>query len=265
MFSTHHIAAQTIEERALVAERIKGLSKTVMTAWEWHTLLTAAETLLPRRDGKRLNPVELDLAALGNQPRMQLFAGILHALAHEDTYQHNRRYATTDWTRILESFDDLSLYLLPPPTLSYGPALCALAMKDAPLLSSIRLANALSRMDIRVLHQRIRHQHLEDWNDAIVEVLRESIGVGEHIRTDDDVTPDEYDDWRSQTKGVTKIADDFYEWSKHDRPDDLEELEQLISIVERPEPPDEDEPDIPSTAEERDPSYWTLERIFEDL
>jgi hypothetical protein len=265
MFPNHNISTQSPEEFALLIQRIRNLSTAVMTASEWQSILTAAETLLPRRDGKRRSPVELDLSSLNQQPRMQLFDAVLTAFAHEDTYKHNRRYSPNDWTRILESFADLSLYLLPPPILSYGPALCTLAIKEAPTLSAIHLANALGRIDPRVLRQRIRHQDLENWSDAIVEVLRESIGIGEHTKADSDATPDDYDDWRSHTRAVLRIADDFYEWAKLDPPEELQDLDRLLSTVQRPEAPEEQEPDLPTTADERDSAYWTLERIFEDL
>jgi hypothetical protein len=72
----------------------------------------------------------------------------------------------------------------------------------------------------------------------------------------------DYDDWYSDADGLVMLAREFYTWAPFPIPDELEKLEALMNSVQ---PPPEPEPDYDDWHSGSGGSYWTIERMFEDL
>jgi hypothetical protein len=260
----HSIRPEGPAELDLVEGRILALSAQVVTAADWLSLMAAAETVLPRAGGKRIQARDLDLVGLQNEPKMRLVAAILNSVASENTYKTNRRYSVQDWAQIATQFAELSLYLLPPARLEFAVELCRDAIAEKSPMRAILLANALSEIDIRVLRQSIPIGVIKSWSDELIEELGDKCSV-ESI-DEESWQPDEYDEWLKESKRLVSVAGKFYRWCVVKEPDDLIRLSALMTTVERPPEPDvsQDEEQevsqVPAAS-----SYWTFERMFEDL
>jgi len=178
----HRISPIGSDETTLVEGRILALSRTVMTPADWLNLLSAAEAVLPRRNGKRAKASDLNLIGLRSQPHMVLFAAILQAMGSEETYRTNRRYQLRDWLRITLAFADVSLYVVPPARLRYAVDLCFAAIKAKVPMDSIVLVNALSEVDIRVVRQLVSAQNISQWSAVLAWSLKEKCEAGDGIQ-----------------------------------------------------------------------------------
>ncbi|MGA2181536.1 MAG: hypothetical protein ABSH47_00775 [Bryobacteraceae bacterium] len=275
----HSILPQGADEIRLVEERILALSGTVLTVAEWLNLMAAAGTALPRQNGKQKNPSDVDLMALRDKPQMRLFAALLRAIGAEGTYNNNRRYTLLEWARLVERFAELSVYVVPPARLEYAADLCQHAIRAATKTpwESILLMNALSEVDIRVVRQLVSAQVLNEWSEILEGTIKENCEIGEDIeaRSDDLDLPsesdepslrDKYDQWSSESEETIAAATGFYGWSGRQEPADLSQLRELTSRVDRPPYPDTSDEDDREYGRSTSPSsYWTLERMFEDL
>jgi hypothetical protein len=201
---------------------------------------------------------------------MVLFAAILQAMGSEETYRANRRYQLRDWLRITLAFADLSLYVIPPARLNYAVDLCFAAIKAKAPMDSIVLVNALSEVEIGVVRQLVSAQTISQWSAVLAGSLNEKCEAGDEIQAGNDMgepyDPDDYEHWLTESQTLVKVAVDFCEWSACEEPEELPRLRSLVDRVDRP--PD---PEVPED-EEREhgrlsspSSYWTLERMFEDL
>ena len=261
----HFIRPEGLAEVDLVKSRILMLSAQVVTATDWLSLLAAAETILPRAGSRRIQARDLDLVALRKEPKMRLFAAILDSLGSENTYKTNSRYSVQDWTKIISKFSELSLYLLPPARLDFAVELCRDAVADKFQMGAILLANALSEIDLRVLHQLVPMRTIERWSSALIEELSDKCSVGDSI-DQESWQPDEYDEWLKESNRLVFIAGAFYRWCGVEEPEEMIRLGELMVVVERPVEPDvfldEDHEvsRIPTAS-----NYWTFERMFEDL
>ena len=266
----HYVFPKGSDETKLVVGRILELSRNVITPADWLNLLSAAETVLPRRNGKLVKPSDLDLIALRSQPHMALFAAVLQAVGSEETYRANRRYQLRDWLRIARSFADLSLYVVPPAMLGYAVDLCLFAIKAKAPMDSIVTVNALSLVDTRVVRQLVSEVNLDKWSCALIERLEEVCGTGDEIQANNDgedpFDPDVYENWLTESKTLVRDASEFYEWSAREEPEKLSLLRSLVDSVDRPPDPDVPEDEDREYGYISSPSsYWTLERMFEDL
>jgi len=266
----HFVRPTNAEESKLVEDRILGLTDAVLTPDEWLGLLSAAETLLPRKRGKLVAASDLDLASLGARPSMSLYRAILLAVGARGTYNANQRYRLSDWVAIARNFSVLSMYVVPPPGLAYAVQLCRAAIAASDVLDSVLVVNILSEIDIRVVRQLVSAKKMEEWSDSLTDRLREKCGEGEDIeRSNDDrdsYDPDRYDDWLAGAERLIPIARDFYQWSGLQEPAELRDLGHLTDVVEKPRDPEPDDLDDSEYVRDPGPSnYWTLEKIFEDL
>lgn len=266
----HGISPRDRDETKLVERKILELSAVVVPPADWLNLLSAAESVLPKRNGKLVRPSDLNLMALRSEDSMILFAAILQAVGAETTYRTNRRYDMQAWVRIALRFADLSLYVVPPARLNYAVELCMAATSSQVNMDSLRLVNALSVVDIGVVRQLVSEQKIGEWSELIVSRLQERCEGGDDIQEHSDreefYDPDDYEEWLTESRSLLEAARGFFEWSGGDEPDELSRLTYLVDTVEKP--PD---PDIPPY-EERESyrpaspsSFWTLERMFEDL
>ena len=265
----HYLLPKGIDETKLVEDRILELSSIVLTPAEWLNLLSAAEAVLPRQKGKRVKPADLDLSALRSQPYMVLFAAVLRAVGTERTFKANRRYQLGDWIRIALSFADISLYVVPPARLDYAVDLCQAAMNAKNPMDAILLINVLSEIDIRVVRQLVAAQKIGEWSAVLIGRLEEQCERGDDIQAhndDEPYTPDEYEEWLTESQTLVEIASVFYKWSGREEPDDVPRLRHLVEHVDRPPEPYAPEDEDREYSGPSDPSsYWTLERMFEDL
>lgn len=266
----HRILPKGADETKLVEDRILKLSRNVITPAEWLNMLFAAETVLPRQNGKRVKPFDLNLIELRSQPHMILFAAILQGVGSEDTYRTNRRYQLRDWLRITLSFAELSLYVVPPARLNYAVDLCLEAIRAKEPMDSVVLVNALSAVDIRVVRQLVSAQNIGQWSAVVTARLGESCDAGDEIQANNDSgdpsDPDDYEHWLTESQTLVKVASDFFDWSGREEPEALGRLMSLVNSVDRPPDPDGPEEEEQEHGGSSSPSsYWTLERMFEDL
>ena len=200
---------------------------------------------------------------------MILFAAILQAVGSEDTYRTNRRYQLRDWLRITLSFAELSLYVVPPARLDYAVDLCLAGIRAKEPMDSVVLVNALSEVDIRVVRQLVSAQNIGQWSAVVTARLDESCNAGDEIQANNDSDPnhpDEYEQWLTESQTHVKVASDFFDWSGREEPEALGRLMSLVNSVDRPPDPDRPEDEEQEHGGSSSPSsYWTLERMFEDL
>ena len=266
----HYIIPQGPEELASTENRILQLPSIVLQSSEWLNVMVAAETVLPRREGKRLEAAELNLRALMSRPQMRLFAAILGAAGKRATYATNKRYRISEWTSIVERFAYLSLYVVPPAQLEYSGDLCSLALNEKYTRAAIRLVNVVSEIEPRIVRQLVSRGKIKMWSAELEAILKEKCSDGEDIdaanSSDEPHSPDDYYEWRSASEAIVELAYKFYGWTDENAPDELGRLDHFIKNVERP--PDPESPDDGDRAyirESSESSYWTLERMFEDL
>jgi hypothetical protein len=113
-------------------------------------------------------------------------------------------------------------------------------------------------------------QKIGEWSVVLIRRLKKECERGEDIEVQNDgdepYDPDDYEEWVSESQTLVEITTDFSEWSGWDEPEELLRLRHLIDSVERP--PDLDVPgdEVREYSGPSSPSsYWTLERMFEDL
>jgi len=270
----HYVLPKGSDETALVERRILALSSSVLTPAEWLNLLSAAETVLPRKDGKRLKPSDIDLVKLGSQPHMVLFRAILKALGSENTHKANRRYQLSDWTKIVSRFADLSMYVVPPSRLDYAVELCSAAISAESMMGGIRLVNALSAVDIRVVRQLVPRQKIKEWLAVLTGRLEDECATGDEIQTYNDDEPFDphafsdcpnYEDWLSTSENAIDATTDFCDWSDCEQPEELSQLKRLLNTVDTPTDRSAPEEDREYVRVASPSAYWSLERMFEDL
>lgn len=294
----HLLLPKNDEELTILLDRLKEVSSGPLSVNDWQALLSAADLLVPREPSKgrasfenlspklqnmlspsdwahlrsatrtRVPPSQIDLGSFRQSPQGLVLEAVLRAFGSYQTLERNQRYDPNAWANLLEKYYDLTAYLIPPPRAEfvYGLAqkLPQMKPKDA-----IHLAAIISRSEPVIISQVVTGRLLRSWNDYIIETVQNLIRNGEDLSQpqDDEDEPcpdtDEYSTWFDEVEGAMTLAEEFYEWSRLERPDEIGELEQLKESVELPSEPDQNEDDD----DRRTPpqAYWTIERMFEDL
>jgi hypothetical protein len=118
----HSLSPKTPGEVDMVVTRLGDLQGRILRPQDWQSLLSAARQLLPRdSDNRLLQPAEANLLATSRSPAGRALLSLVNAFSALQTYTANRRYTLYVWISLLSEFYTLRVYLIPAPSLQYGP------------------------------------------------------------------------------------------------------------------------------------------------
>jgi hypothetical protein len=267
MNAEHVLTPKTEAEFELVLSRISELSRAVLTTYEWVSILNSARQLILKSTKEQLLvPDELDLDRFASSRRGKTLQTILQAFGSMETFSSNLRLSVGDWAQLLKIFTFLTVYVRPLVRIDFAYELCKRLRGSTGTIDVINCANTLVLIDPLTVKQTIPPKAVQDWCEGLERQLNERVHLGESIDSDTgEFQPEDYDDWRTESRQLLKTADAFYNWAIIDPPSAFGELENLIEIVSRPadeavdQEPDDDYRPSTSTM------YWSIERLFEDL
>lgn len=254
----------------MVVTRLGELQGRVLRPQDWQSLLSAARLLLPRLpDGKLLQPAEANLVANSKSPTGKTLSSLVNAFSSLQTYLANRRYSLHTWMGLLRDFYILSEYLIPVPRLQYGSEVLRDARKQGETYFW-QIASVIEPNEPIYVRQAVKDTDIELWSKSSIKRLKALCSKGERllelVENDEPVDRDEYEIWEDSSREAISAATEFFRAFRRPRPAAIDRLRTLVREI--PPPVDEDEVDK-SNDDDAIPfegsSYWTVDRIFEDL
>lgn len=282
----HVLSPMTPEDESILIARLSGLSTAVLHWEEWHRILYAARLLLPRDSSQqRVPPAEVDLTGFASSSAGRTIEAVVHAFAAAETFDNMVQCGIPLWTKLLENYYQLAMYVVPPPRPTFLRDLLQ-ALPETPLEQAVEMASLVGSRDPLLLAQSLPDRLFWSWDEDLRYRLEELVGAGEAFlrhKGHEDWTPEysalaaahlgeyeeywywaEYDEWYSNGSSLVDVAREFYAWADFDAPDDLERLEELLLDVAGPGEPDY-EPEPHALWSGSPAEYWTIETMFEDL
>jgi hypothetical protein len=210
---SHVLTLNSEEEISILTQRITEVSSGTLIQSDWYAILAAADLLLPRISsptGKptktgsgilsqgssqtipsaiehlllrsasknKIPPSEVDdLPRFKESRQGKIIETILKAFGCSETFERNQRYHLTEWTRLLEKYYELAVYIMPCPRLEFLPTLLKIA-KDAEPKNGIAFATLVQRFDSLIIAQTLPMQTMISWDTYIKDELESLIDTG---------------------------------------------------------------------------------------
>lgn len=282
----HVLSPKTAEEESILLARLSDLPTAVLTWREWHRVLVAARLLLPRDSSQRTAaPAEADLGTFALSSAGEIVEAVVCAFGTVDTFHGIAHCTVAQWTKLLEIYYAVAVYLVPPPRPAFLTELLK-TLPEAPLGDAVELATLMQCREPLLVAQSLPIGVLDSWDESLRYRLEELVDTGEAFlrdpehghwvswasapessymdEYDEQVDWDEYDGWCDDGSSLVSVACGFYDWVQSERPGELERLEELLLEVAGPPEPDH-EPELYTQRSGSPAEYWTIDTMFEDL
>jgi len=232
---------------------------------ELERILKTALVLLPKKGDVRIDPRDVDLKAFRTTPSGRVLGEIVTAVCSQESYRSKTEYSLANWLSIVGNVYELSAYALPAPKPSYLYDLVKQSAKFT-FPETVSLYRFLWQNEHLLFKQAFTPQLDRTWCSLLTQRAHECCLAYEEIPVilDDDNVGD-YEAWNREAESVLEIANQYFEFSSFQEPEDVMHLEDSLNTATRmvDEYLHTNEPDYLDEAYEAED--WTIEEIFADL
>ena len=223
----HVLTLKSEEEISILIQRLTEVSSSTLIPGDWYAILAAADLLLPRISSPTRKPTKTgsgilpqgssqtitaptrhllprsasknkippsevdDLPRFKDSCQGKIIETILKAFGSSATFERNQRYHLAEWTRLLEKYYELAVYIVPCPRLEFLPTLLKIA-KDAEPKDGIAFATLVQRFDPLIIAQTLPIQILASWDTYIKDELERLIDTGNSFPTREEFYSHDY-------------------------------------------------------------------------